>query len=281
MERLACGHIVASREQVHYCDYLHLSELLALQPSREAVRHPDEHLFVITHQAFELWFSQLRFDMPRLIQALQQDDVALATWLAQRCVAIVRLFSPMMQLLETMTPSDFFAFRAHLSPASGTESAQWHEVELLAGLREEGFRRALEAEPASDPHSSPATLWTERLSDLWEQPSIASALDEVLARRGIQAADIYQVAPANNPHGDLVLLAESLLDFDETFRVWRFIHARTAQRAIGPATPGTGHTTGVRYLDFVATNRADFFPSLWRARHDLWARQQGGNGEAG
>ncbi len=70
-----------------------------------------------------------------------------------------------------------------------------------------------------------------------------------------------------------MLLAESLLDFDEEFRVWRFAHARTAQRTIGPATEGTGHTSGVSYLDYVATHRADFFPELWRARERLWERR--------
>ncbi len=278
MVKLPCGHIVADPEQVHYCDYLHLGELLALQPSREAVRHPDEHLFVVTHQAFELWFSQLRFDMPRIIEAIQRDDASLATWLVQRCVAVVKLFAPMMQLLDTMTPTDFYAFRAHLAPASGTESSQWHEVELLAGLRDERFRQMLDHEPSSEAHGAPARLWTERLNELWESPSIASALGDLLARRGIAPADLYQVAPQRNPHGDLMLLAEALLDFDEGFRVWRFVHARIAQRTIGRNTEGTGHTTGVRYLDYVATHRADFFPDLWAARSTLWERQSGQDG---
>ncbi len=276
MHKLACGHIVNDLEQTHYCDYLHLGELLQLQPSREAVRHPDEHLFVVTHQAFEIWFSQLRFDMVRIIEALQRDDVVLATWLTQRCNAILKLFSPMMRMLETMTPSDFFAFRAHLVPASGTESAQWHEIELLAGLREDSFRRYLQSELSTDrTMGTQAYLWTDRLHDIWEGPSIASETSALLTRRGIQAADIYQIAPANNPHGDLVLLAETLLDFDEEFRIWRFVHARTAARAIGPGTEGTGHTSGARYLDYIATNRAHFFPELWHARGELWERQQG------
>lgn len=274
MKRLACGHTVNDPNQLHYCDYLHLAELLALQPTHDEVRHPDEHLFVVTHQSFELWFTQLRFDLPRVIAALDRDDVALATWLMQRCSAIVRMFSPMMRVLETMTPSDFYAFRAHLSPASGTESYQWHEVELLAGLREEGFRNLLQAElSAQREEGTQSYLWTDRLEAAWEGPSVAAALERLLERRGVAAADIYQVAPANNPHGDLVLLAEAMLDFDEEFRIWRFAHARTAERAIG-TNPGTGHTTGVKYLDYAATHRAHFFPALWAARQELWERQQ-------
>lgn len=274
MEKLSCGHIVNDPNQTHYCDYLHLADLLRLQPTRAEVRHPDEHLFVVTHQAFELWFAQLRFDLPRLIEALQGDDVALATWLAQRCAAVTRLFAPMMQVLETMTPTDFFAFRAHLSPASGTESQQWHEIEILAGLRDEAFRRGLAADLS--PHldrGSQVYLWTEELEALWAQPSVASAMNDLLAHRGVAAADIYQIAPQQNPHGDLMLLSEALMDFDEAFRLWRFSHARTAERSIGPSNEGTAHTSGVRYLDYVAFHRPHFFPALWEARSTLWQRQ--------
>jgi tryptophan 2,3-dioxygenase len=275
VEKLPCGHVVADAEQTHYCSYLRLEELLGLQPGREEVRHPDEHLFVVTHQSFELWFAQLRFDLRRIIEAFQNDDVSLATWLVQRCVAILKLFSPMMRMLETMAPSDFFAFRDHLEPASGTESSQWHEVELMAGLRDEAFRRFLEAEPLDEAgHGMPSKLWTDRLEELWNEPSVASEFSELLKRRGVEAADLYRVSPEKNPHGALFLLAESLLEFDEEFRIWRFVHARTAQREIGPDTRGTGHTSGVSYLDRVATHRADFFPELWQARVRLLEHRQ-------
>jgi tryptophan 2,3-dioxygenase len=277
MEKLSCGHVVADAEQTHYCSYLRLEELLSLQPGRDEVRHPDEHLFVVTHQSFELWFAQLRFDLRRIIEALHNDDVSLATWLVRRCVAVLKLFSPMMRMLETMSPSDFFAFRDYLEPASGTESSQWHEVELMAGLRDETFRRFLEAEPLDESgHGMPSKLWTDRLDELWDEPSVASELSGLLERRGVEAADLYRVSPEKNPHGDLFLLAEALLEFDEEFRIWRFAHARTAQRAIGPDIKGTGHTSGVSYLDRVATHRADFFPELWKARQTLWEQRQEG-----
>jgi tryptophan 2,3-dioxygenase len=261
---------------VHYCQYLRLDELLRLQPEAEQLRHPDEHLFVVTHQGFEVWFTQLRFDLRRIIDALQRDDAGLATWLTQRCTAIARLLSPMMRVLETMTPSDFYAFRAHLSPASGTESWQWHEIEILAGAREERFRKYLESELSEVAGSgTQAFLWTERLAELWDAPSVASACRELFARRGVEPADAYGVAPAGNPHADLVLLSEALMDFDEEVKVWRFIHARTAERTIGPDNAGTGHTTGVRYLDMAAMHRELFFPFLWEARGVLWERAQG------
>ena len=277
MHTLPCGHQVADAAQTHYCTYLRLDQLLTLQPPEHQRRHPDEHLFVVTHQAYELWFTQLRVDLGRIIDALRRDDVPLATWLAQRCTAITRMFSPMMRVLETMTPSDFFAFRAHLTPASGGESAQWHEIELLAGARDERFRSYLRAAPDEEGNIGVAArLWTARLDELWEQPSVASECQALLERRGVSPVDIYQVAPADNPHGDLVLLSEALLDFDEEVKIWRFVHARTAERTIGPETEGTGHTTGVRYLDHAATHRQLFFPFLWKARAELWERQAGG-----
>lgn len=276
MHVLPCGHAVNHPDQTHYCSYLKLEELLRLQPGAEAARHPDEHLFVVTHQAHELWFSQLIWDLRRMIEALDADDVGLTTWLARRCTQIAALLTPIMRVLESMNPADFYAFRAHLAPASGGESAQWHEVELLAGARDEVFRRMLEAELSGDANAGTQTrLWTDRLGELWEGPSVAKSLRALFQRRGLGAADVYRAAPEANPHADLMLLGEALLDFDEEVRLWRFVHARTAERAIGPDLEGTGHTTGVQYLDRAALHRSPFFPELWEARRLLWERRMG------
>ena len=270
---LPCGHAVRDPAQTHYCTYLRLPELLALQPPPDAVRHPDEHLFVVTHQSFELWFTQLRTDLPRAIAALDADDLGLAAWLVQRCTAIVRMFSPMMRVLETMTLGGFYAFRHHLVPASGGESGQWHEVEIMSGAREPEFRRYLESEVHPDPGSGPhSRLWTDRLAELWEARSLAEAAQAAFARRGVTPAEAYAQSHQSGAHWDLVHLAEALLDYDEEVRCWRFVHARTAERTIGPEVEGTAATSGVRYLERMATHRASFFPFLWHARGELWER---------
>jgi len=272
---LPCGHTVRDPSQTHYCTYLQLPRLLALQPAPDAVRHPDEHLFVITHQSFELWFSQLRVDLPRIIQALDGDDLGMATWLVQRCTAVVRMFSPMMRVLETMTLGGFYAFRHHLVPASGGESGQWHEVEILSGAREPEFRRYLESEIHPDAGSSPhSRLWTDALEALWDAPSVATAAEAAFRRRGVTPAEAYAQSHASGAQWDLVHLAEALLDYDEEVRCWRFVHARTAERTIGPETEGTAASSGVRYLERMATHRASFYPFLWRARGELWERVQ-------
>lgn len=271
----ACGHRLRDPGQTHYCTYLRLPELLSLQPRPDELRHPEEHLFVVTHQSFEVWFTQLRADLPRVIEALRQGDAGLATWLMQRCTAIVRMFSPMMRVLETMTLGGFYAFRHHLVPASGGESGQWHEIEILSGAREPEFRRYLEAEPdPADPASPVVGLWSPRLAELWNEPSVATEAEALFARRGVAPAEAYRASAAGAEHWDLVQLAEALLDYDEEVRVWRFVHARTAERTIGPDTEGTGHTTGVKYLERMATWRASFFPFLWSARGELWERTQ-------
>ncbi len=274
---LACGHRLRDPAQTHYCSYLRLDELLRLQPGPDQARHPDEHLFVVTHQSFELWFTQLRTDLPRVIAALQAGDAGMATWLMGRCTAVVRLFAPMMRVLETMTLGGFYAFRHHLVPASGGESGQWHEVEILSGAREPELRRFLEAEPdPGDPASPIVGLWTPRLADLWDGPSVASEAKALFERRGVSPADAYAASHAGAEHWDLVLLAEALLEYDEEVRIWRFVHARTAERTIGPDVEGTAATSGVRYLDRMATYRASFFPFLWAARGELWTRTQAG-----
>lgn len=270
--KLPCGHEVVTADQTHYCEYLRLNELLRLQPSSDELHHPDEHLFVCTHQTFEIWFKQLLFDLPRIIAALDADNVGLATWLSKRIARIAALFTPMIQVLESMAPSDFFAFRAHLAPASGTESEQFRAIEILAGLRDPAYLRYLQMPLAEDPEGNQTFMWTERLRRLWESRSVNDALMDLLERRGVTAADIYTVAPTPNPNSDLFLLAEALLDFDEIMTLWRTAHARMAERALGADIKGTGHTSGVRYLDYAAT-RPHFFPQLWKARTVLWERQ--------
>lgn len=273
---LPCGHSVREPGQIHYCSYLRLPELLRLQPQPEALRHPDEHLFVVTHQSFEIWFAQLRTDLPRIIHALERDDVGLATWLATRCAAVVRLFSPMMRLLETMTLGGFYAFRHHLVPASGGESGQWHEIEILSGAREPELRRMLEAKPSSESGGAATYLWNDHLAELWEAPSVASAAEALFSRRGVSPADAYEAAHERGEAWELVHLGEALLEYDEEVRLWRFVHARTAERTIGPDLGGTAQTSGVRYLDMAAFHRAPFFGFLWKSRADLWERTEGG-----
>ncbi|HEX8395312.1 MAG TPA: tryptophan 2,3-dioxygenase family protein, partial [Longimicrobium sp.] len=217
----------------------------------------------------------LRTDLPRVIAALDAGDTGMAAWLMGRCTAVVRMFSPMMRVLETMTLGGFYSFRHHLVPASGGESGQWHAVEILSGAREPEFRRYLKSEinpdPAHGPHSG---LWTPALAELWDAPSVRTAAEAAFARRGVDPAQAYAASHGSGEHWDLVHLAEAMLEYDEEVRVWRFIHARTAERTLGPDVHGTANSSGVRFLEHMATHRESFFPFLWRARGTLWEQMQ-------
>jgi tryptophan 2,3-dioxygenase len=270
MPMLPCGHEVSDANQVHYCSYLRLTNLLALQPQERDLKHHDELLFIITHQAFELWFRLILHELAAVIDLIEHDNAGYATWLMQRVNQIVRLLIEQIHITETMAPQDFFAFRAALSPASGTESIQYREIEIRSGLRDTAkYRPALETPPGAPGSEAPQTrMFTQRLAAAWEQPSLHDAFMGLLRRRGLGVEALY--APLDRSrHHDLFLLAEALLEYDELFNLWRIHHRTMVERALSGATKGTGHTTGVRYLDRTLSY-PHFFPELWEARASLW-----------
>lgn len=271
--RLPCGHEVIETSGTHYCDYLRLGDLLRLQPAPAQLGHHDELMFIVVHQTFELWFKLILAELDRVVELIQGDDAWYAAHLIRRVATIVRLFPVELGILETMSPPDFFEFRDHLAPASGLESQQFREIEILSGLRDPDYRKFLELEPRPGPEEPKVRVWVDRLAERWEQPSLRDVFQALLQRRGVTATELYRLSGQPNPHPDLLALAEALLDYDEAFALFRFAHARMAERMLGPKLKGTGYTSGVRYLDY-AVGRPHFFPELWQARSDLWNRKQ-------
>jgi tryptophan 2,3-dioxygenase len=267
---LPCGHEVSDPQQVHYCSYLRVPELLALQPPDDTLKHHDELLFIITHQAFELWFKLILHELKSVIELLEQDNAGYATWRMRRVNQIVRLLIEQIHMTETMAPRDFFAFRAALSPASGTESLQYREIEIRSGLRDTArYRPALDIPPGPAGSEAPQTrILTKQLAEAWAQPSLHDAFMGLLQRRSLDVAAIYAPLDRSRQH-ELFLLAETLLEYDELFNLWRVHHRAMVERALSGATKGTGHTTGVRYLDRTLTY-PHFFPELWEVRATLW-----------
>lgn len=130
---------------VYYSDYLRVDELLSLQHplSRlaDGFAH-DEMLFIITHQAYELWFRQILFELESVIDIFEQDAVheqQLGQVVArlERVHAIQRVLVDQIAVIETMTPLDFLDFRDILVPASGFQSVQFKTIEIRLGLRSE------------------------------------------------------------------------------------------------------------------------------------------------
>ncbi|HEY9344101.1 MAG TPA: tryptophan 2,3-dioxygenase family protein, partial [Inquilinus sp.] len=122
---------------VHYASYLQLDQLLDLQDreSEKAGRPAhDEMLFIVIHQAYELWFKQILFELDAVqgvFAADRVDDraIARASRALHRIHEILKLGVHQLDVLETMTPLDFLDFRDLLRPASGFQSAQFRLIE--------------------------------------------------------------------------------------------------------------------------------------------------------
>ncbi len=128
---------------LYYADYLHLDKLLDAQHPESTklgrTAH-DEMLFIIVHQAYEIWFKQILFEI-RSIVGMFNDDIVDDRQIGQmvarleRVHKIQRLLIQQIDVLETMTPLDFLEFRDLLIPASGFQSVQFKELEICLGLK--------------------------------------------------------------------------------------------------------------------------------------------------
>ncbi|HMK24544.1 MAG TPA: tryptophan 2,3-dioxygenase family protein [Chitinophagaceae bacterium] len=130
---------------VHYHDYLQLDKILNAQfPESDKHQLPahDEMLFIVIHQAYELWFKQLHHEADSIVAimskpALNDNSPELQTVVHRlnRCVTILRVLVHQIDIMETMTPMDFLDFRDMLRPASGFQSWQFKELEAKLGLK--------------------------------------------------------------------------------------------------------------------------------------------------
>src|SRR5215831_14318215 len=122
-----------------YGSYLKVPELTGLQHVLSEPEHHDELLFIIIHQVYELWFKQILHELDSVIRRLGEDDIWESIRLLRRCIEIQRILVAQIQILETMTPADFLAFRDRLQPASGFQSAQFRQVEFLSGAKNRNY----------------------------------------------------------------------------------------------------------------------------------------------
>lgn len=119
-----------------YNSYLGIDELLKLQkPISDGPEH-DEMLFIIIHQTYELWFKQLIHEFKQAQKALESGDTYYSLSLLGRIRTILKVCVAQIDILETMTPLQFNAFRSYLSSSSGFQSAQFRKVEALLGRRD-------------------------------------------------------------------------------------------------------------------------------------------------
>jgi tryptophan 2,3-dioxygenase len=230
-----------SGHDLTYGSYLHLDQILGAQhpvaPDEEGsgVRAA-EHFFIVTHQAFELWFKQFLVDLAAAAELLPPplSDRELALDHLQRARSVLRLLVQQMVLFDHLSPRSFLAFRPYLGAASGSESGQFRDVQKALGLR--------------GPTTSP----------------IYHAFVTALASSDLTLEDAYRHP---SEAGALYRVAEALVGISEEFWQLCAVHVQVAERTIGQK-PGTGGTTGVAYLAGTLEG-AKAFPELWAVRTRL------------
>lgn len=238
--------------ELSYSSYLKVPELLALQQGLSAEH--DELLFIVAHQAYELWFKVVLYELEAARERIGADDIFFARHYLRRVYVIERLLVEQIEVLETMSPQDFLAFRSELAPASGFQSVQFREIEFLSGLKEPRYVARLEATPDE----------VRRLERRLDEPTLDDALKALIERRGSPA--LLDVFRDRERYGDLFDLCEALLDHDEAFAHWRARHVLMVERQIGGKT-GTGGSSGAEYLRSTLGKR--FYPELWEVRSEL------------
>jgi tryptophan 2,3-dioxygenase len=246
-----------------YGSYLKIDELLALQQPLSRPAHHDEMLFIIIHQVYELWFKQVLHEVDAAMLALDRDDLPSAAKHFRRVHTIQRLLEQQVDILETMAPQEFNAFRDHLHPASGFQSLQFRELEFACGVRRTEVLKWIEIDDAQ----------RARLERRLAEPSLYDRMKALLARRGFavttppELLESYRrIYSDETAYYDLYRLLEDFIEFDERFLLWRSRHVLMVERMIGQR-PGTGGSLGAQYLRGTLAHR--FFPELWEVRTQL------------
>jgi tryptophan 2,3-dioxygenase len=217
-----------------YSAYLLIDDLLGLQRPITPGAH-DELLFIIVHQAYELWFKLMLHELERIEAELRAGRPHAAIPWLKRVVAIDRLLLAKLDVLETMGPEGFLEFRDPLAPASGFQSRQFRDIEAACPRLYEAFCAGAGLPLGEERHD-------ERIAAL---------------------ADLYRDHEDDPLRAVRHQVCELLIDHDETIQNWRFHHTLMAAREIG-SRAGTGGSRGVEYLRGTVDRR--FYDELWEVR---------------
>ncbi len=274
-------HIVAQEgaqtdfsQDMSYGDYLHLDQVLSAQHPLSPAH--DEMLFIVQHQASELWMKLMLHELRGAIRHIAQDELGSAFKMLARVSRIMEQLVHAWDVLATMTPPEYSAIRPYLGHSSGFQSWQYRCIEFSLGNKNAAMLK---------PHAhSPQRL--AEVQAAYEAPSLYDESLRLLARRGLAVpvthtqrdwtqpytedagveAAWLAVYRKPNEHWDLYQLGEELTDLEDAFRLWRFRHVTTVERVIG-FKRGTGGTGGVSYLRKMLDTV--LFPEIWRLRTDL------------
>jgi tryptophan 2,3-dioxygenase len=258
---------------INYLSYLKVDELLALQRPESDPEEHDEMLFIVIHQVYELWFKLVLHEIDKVKLDFSGNRLfgALATLVRVR--TILKTLVGQLDILETMTPLSFSAFRDRLETASGFQSLQFRELEFALGFKRPDMMRYVE----------PGTPGAERVERRLNEPSLVDHFYDFLVHRGVEVPDavrhpqppcttipdeqvqrgllrLYRESP------DVALLLERMTDIDEGLQEWRYRHVKLVERTIGNKQ-GTGGSLGVAFLRNSLFQPV--FPDLWAIRHEM------------
>lgn len=251
-----------------YSSYLAVDELLELQrPLSEGPEH-DEMLFIIIHQTYELWFKQLIHEFKAARTALEGGDTHRALAILGRIRTILKVCVSQVDILETMTPLQFNAFRSYLSSSSGFQSAQFRMVEALLGRRDARMHGHLPPDVRAeiDQLCQENSVWDSTLRYI---NSRGHAIPESILnrdkRQGYEPNEDVQEAllSVHRTDPETAMVCERLVDIDEGMQEWRYRHVKMVERTIGHKV-GTGGSSGVDYLASTLFNPV--FKDLWTIR---------------
>lgn len=259
-----------------YMSYLKVPELLGLQIPQSEPAHHDEMLFIIIHQAYELWFKLILHELETAMDYMERGSVLRARHFIHRVVEVQKLLVNQIHILETMEPVEFLSFRDRIKPASGFQSLQFREVEFIAGVKDKSFFHFFKNRPemleklkARFEGRDLRDVFYKMLADVgFDIPKNAAALEnegDENAKNAVLKA-LRRIYQEHENHLPLYLLSESLLEFDEYLSLWREHHVRVVERVIG-FKRGTGGSSGVGYLQ--ATTSKKCFPLIWEVRTHL------------
>jgi tryptophan 2,3-dioxygenase len=262
------------RHSLSYGQYLRLDDVLGAQQPRSDAH--DEVLFIIQHQATELWLKLILHELHTVAALVDADELQPAFKSLARVERVMQGLISSWDVLTTMTPADYLSFRAALDTSSGFQSFQFRELEYVLGNRDAVYLEPFRHEPER----------FARLETVLHEPSLYDRTVRLLARRGLPVdpavverdwserhrsdrsvlAAWLVVYRSPEAYWDLYELGEELLDLEDAMRQWRLRHVTTVERIIG-LKMGTGGTAGVPYLR--ERLQVVLFPELWDVRTEL------------
>jgi tryptophan 2,3-dioxygenase len=251
-----------------YNSYLAIDELLGLQrPLSEGPEH-DEMLFIIIHQTYELWFKQLIHEFTAAQQSLEDGDTHHSLAILGRIRTILKVCVTQIDILETMTPLQFNAFRGYLASSSGFQSVQFRKVEAILGRRDSRMSGHLPPKDQQEIEviTSRKSLWDSTLAYLNHR---GHGIPNHILNRDVKThyesnEEIQEILLAVHKHDpESAMVCERLVDIDEGLQEWRYRHVKMVERTIGSKI-GTGGSSGVEYL--ASTLFAPVFADLWKIR---------------